>query len=284
MGTNVNGDGTVPHVTSFAPVAISSSTNATPIVITTGTNHGYATGDTVLVEGHVTNTNANALWVVTVLTSASFSLNNSVGNGVGGATGYCIDYAVNPLWTVPSGGDLRNAGSVSSPLTAAANVAPFLYLRTGKYRLFDVYTFGSGANSTSNAAWSTTTPGANTWTSCTSMTALLSFSPSPVCDATSVLDVSLSFAGNIGGTPGTFAAFAIGMSDNGGAYTVLPTSARAASQISTLGTAITLHTTTSVSANHTFNFSLMCRADNGTTNFALFTSWDIICHHLRTNG
>lgn len=66
--------------------AIASSTNATPIVITKAA-HGLATGDTAIVNGHTVNTKANGVWTVTQLTVDTFSLDGSVGNGVGGATG-----------------------------------------------------------------------------------------------------------------------------------------------------------------------------------------------------
>lgn len=63
---------------------ISSSTNATPISITC-TSHGYSTGDTVVITGHGTNTNANGTWEITVTGADTFTLDGSVGNGVGGA-------------------------------------------------------------------------------------------------------------------------------------------------------------------------------------------------------
>jgi hypothetical protein len=72
---------------------ISSSTNATPIVITTSSAHGLVTGDYVVVTGHNTNTNANGVWKVgTTPTSTTFQIlqidgTNTTGNGVGGATG-----------------------------------------------------------------------------------------------------------------------------------------------------------------------------------------------------
>lgn len=69
-----------------ATTSITSSTNATPIVVTRA-SHGLSTGDTVVVTGHTTNTNANGTWEVNVLTSSTFELTGSVGNGVGGATG-----------------------------------------------------------------------------------------------------------------------------------------------------------------------------------------------------
>ncbi len=70
-----------------APRAIASSTNTSPIVVTTAAPHGYSTGQKVTIVGHATNTNANASWVVTVLSSTTFELDGSSGNGVGGASG-----------------------------------------------------------------------------------------------------------------------------------------------------------------------------------------------------
>jgi hypothetical protein len=70
-------------------ISISSSTNATPIVITTTTAHGLVTGDYVMVQGHSTNTNANGVWRVgTTPTSTSFQIlqmdgSNTTGNGAG---------------------------------------------------------------------------------------------------------------------------------------------------------------------------------------------------------
>ena len=75
------------NIASFIPA---SSTNATPIVFTKS-GHGLVTGDTVMIAGHTTNTNANGIWEVSVSGSNFTLLNadgtNSVGNGVGGATG-----------------------------------------------------------------------------------------------------------------------------------------------------------------------------------------------------
>lgn len=65
---------------------ISSSTNASPIEITTS-SHGLATGDTVIITGHTTNTNANGTWEITYVSATKFTLDGSTGNDVGGATG-----------------------------------------------------------------------------------------------------------------------------------------------------------------------------------------------------
>jgi hypothetical protein len=69
-----------------ATKSITSSTNATPIAITC-TAHGYSTGDTVVVTNHTVNTNANGTWEITVTGANTFTLDGSVGNGTGVASG-----------------------------------------------------------------------------------------------------------------------------------------------------------------------------------------------------
>jgi hypothetical protein len=70
----------------FNPVNIASSTNANPSVITTAAAHGYTSGDVVEILNHLVNTNANGTWVVTVTSTAAFSIPQPA-NGVGAATG-----------------------------------------------------------------------------------------------------------------------------------------------------------------------------------------------------
>lgn len=80
--------------------AIVSSTNATPIVVRVSTTDytrlvadGLAVGATVVTYNHTTNTKANGVWEVSALdgvddiTLVNADGTNSVGNGVGGATG-----------------------------------------------------------------------------------------------------------------------------------------------------------------------------------------------------
>jgi hypothetical protein len=83
-----------PATTNFmrlgrAPLAISSSTNASPIAMTV-TAHGYVTNDVVTIRGHTVNTNANGTWTIAVTGPNTFTLNGSTGNGVGGATGHVV--------------------------------------------------------------------------------------------------------------------------------------------------------------------------------------------------
>ena len=76
-------------------ILVSSSTNATPIVVTTVT-HNLSNGDLVSIIGHTTNTAANGVWKVAGVTGTTFQLTNpvdgtnSTGNGVGGATGSAV--------------------------------------------------------------------------------------------------------------------------------------------------------------------------------------------------
>lgn len=81
---------------SATPVSITSSTDATPIVIT-ATAHGFSTGDLVLIFGHTTNVAANGIYKVTRVDANSFSLQdrytgaNIVGSGAGaGANGLAV--------------------------------------------------------------------------------------------------------------------------------------------------------------------------------------------------
>ena len=91
-----------------AAVNISSSTNATPIVITTSAVHGLVAGDYVSITGHNTNTNANGVWKVgTVGSTTTFQIlqmdgTNTTGNGVGSGGTYrkatnCIVKLASPV-------------------------------------------------------------------------------------------------------------------------------------------------------------------------------------------
>jgi hypothetical protein len=78
----------------------SAYTNATPIVVTTGV-HGLATGASVTITGVGGNTAANGSWSITVLSTTTFSLNGSVGNG-----------------TYTSGGTIQTGNRTRRPMEA----------------------------------------------------------------------------------------------------------------------------------------------------------------------
>jgi hypothetical protein len=88
---NMTTFGTARCNDSISPnVAIASSTNASPIVVTTAAPHGLTGTPTVVVLKHLVNTAANGAWFATVIDSTRVALQNSTGNGVGGATGIVV--------------------------------------------------------------------------------------------------------------------------------------------------------------------------------------------------
>ncbi len=106
-----------------ASIAITSSTDATPIVVTSAT-HGFVTGDSIVVAGHTTNVAANGTWVVTVLTPTTFSLNGSVGSGAGAGSGGTATYPVGTgLGCDVLGITLEVAAKTGTPKLAAGQKA-----------------------------------------------------------------------------------------------------------------------------------------------------------------
>lgn len=86
-----------------AATTITSSTDATPIVVT-DTAHGYNDGDVITIAGHTTNTPANGTHVIHVLTDNTYALLNTVGVGAG-AAGTAVSTGVNvqtPGTSVPT--------------------------------------------------------------------------------------------------------------------------------------------------------------------------------------
>ena len=69
---------------------VTAASNAAPIVITTSVAHGYTTGDMVRVRDSLGNTAANGEWLITVLTSTTFELDGSAGNGAWTSGGECF--------------------------------------------------------------------------------------------------------------------------------------------------------------------------------------------------
>lgn len=59
--------------------AVTTATNATPIVVTSN-SHGFNNGDVVTIRDVLGNTNANGIWTVANKTTNTFELAGSVGN------------------------------------------------------------------------------------------------------------------------------------------------------------------------------------------------------------
>lgn len=112
------------------PVTVTSSTDATPIVVT-ATAHGLVTGKRVLVYGHSTNIAANGIFKVGVTTANTFQLLDEItgasvaGSGAGsGSGGICC--VAPPVLSVAS---FRNvvfqvdtSGSTTSTLCAIGSL------------------------------------------------------------------------------------------------------------------------------------------------------------------
>ena len=69
-----------------AGIVVSSSTNATPIVITLAAGHGLKNGDRLAIAGVTGNTNANGEWTLSNVGATTATLTGSVGNGTHGGT------------------------------------------------------------------------------------------------------------------------------------------------------------------------------------------------------
>lgn len=135
MATDYNGKPSlVTHPTSLN---ISSSTNATPIEVTTTAAHGLTDGDIVRVKTHSTNTAANGFWQVVVTSSTKFTLKdpasgaNSVGNGVGGATG-TVDRFSTGTFSIPADlVDDMDAASINVGLEANGDRTAYALWKLG---------------------------------------------------------------------------------------------------------------------------------------------------------
>ncbi len=152
------GNGAPASANCNTAASITSSTNASPIVVTK-TSHGLTNGTVITVYGHATNTAANGTWMAGAATTNTFALcgywdgttcqNPAVGNGVGGATGFfstqvgriyfrndatagqnlyfCTDSTGSPAWTqhnpTTSGAPATNQVALFSSSTAITGTA-----------------------------------------------------------------------------------------------------------------------------------------------------------------
>lgn len=133
------GSGTWVGSKTQATVAISSSTNASPIVITTSSTMsslGISNGDTITITGHTTNTNANGTWEVSNVSGSTCSLVGSSGNGIGGATGVLrkasnqrVLLSSSPIINIASHGNRGNGRTAwtaqTADITTSLNTSDF---------------------------------------------------------------------------------------------------------------------------------------------------------------
>lgn len=143
MSTKYNGQATLvsPTKGAGARVAISAVANTSPIAITTSGAHGFNTGDSIEQEG--TSGIADGQYQITNVDGTHYTLNGTTANGTA-ATGYAIDYELLPAVTIPANGELVDMGPLGSAIEGAYDPIPFLYRRTGKWRLYNQYNILAG--------------------------------------------------------------------------------------------------------------------------------------------
>lgn len=283
-------NGTTPAAIAPAPIAIASSTNASPIVVTTAAPHGYGTGTwTVQIVGHQVNTAANGLWQAEVTGASTFRLIGSTGTGVGGATGVAQNMSVGPVVTLPADGDLADAASVNGPNESAADVAPYLFQRVGAYNLHAVYqtgTFTSQTNTFSSTALTTAT-----WVPLTGLTDIFSASSDRYLASGDLLEVE--FGTTILLTRGIAVvryAMAIGLTLNGGAASAQSGSVRVVQLDNAISTtdympvSFAMAIDSGFSADDRFDISILANKDSAAAyNLDLIAGYSITVKHYRSN-
>jgi hypothetical protein len=119
--------GDCPHRT------VASVSAGTPMVVTTTANHGFSTGDEVIVSQELKQTGANARWKVTVIDAKRFSLDGSAGVAALGAStggGFVIGVKEMP--------DCTGTQTAKAPMPMVNNTAckPWRLYGSGEARLF----------------------------------------------------------------------------------------------------------------------------------------------------
>ncbi len=296
MSVTYYGDGTQPSLVSSVAgvkVPILSSTNATPIVVQTASPHGFTTGsatDTVEIEGHLVNTAANGVWQITTVDATHFQLNTSIGNGVGAATGYAIDYSVNPATSIMADGtDMLDAAHLNLPAENLANMVPWMNRRVGKYRLYDIYITSS---SSSVVYASLAAVGGNPFTLVPGAGALFSFASDPHAPILGVSDILfVSYVGGAASTAVTGSTPSLGaclglQAYGAGAYTPDLAAQGTWTPQGALSTpAVTLNSVFFGGSLERFDIGVMAAITNGigTATIQLLSPYRITAFHYRQN-
>lgn len=283
-------NGTVPAPTVGANTryTIQSSTNASPIQVTFTAGTAINDQDTIEIEGHLVNTAANGVWVARKVSGSIYTLTGSTGNGVGGQTGYAIDYQVTPAITIPDDGDLIAASSVNPALESNANALPFLYRRAGAARLVDVYDVDWG---NTGAGWGSISVSS---TSFTAMTVSPASSPGlfffasgtdpapPAVQAGDFFECFLSLQG-ISTISGQFNTVTLGWARNGGPFSLIVAAEGALFENSTIGASLAFKTGP-LGATSWFDFAVMVNSNTGSTaTFQGVGVGHLLVNHYRPN-
>jgi membrane protease YdiL (CAAX protease family) len=103
---------------------VAAATNTTPIEVTTSGDHGFATGDTVVVDGVEGNTAANGSWTATVRSDTTLVLDGSEGSGAYAGGGTVAPGDLLYRWSTVIGGLVQYALILGLVLVIARGLAP----------------------------------------------------------------------------------------------------------------------------------------------------------------
>lgn len=119
MPSNITGD--ADDATIGNTKVVTGATNASPIVITTSTAHGYDTDDYVTILAVTGNTAANGCSKITKLSGTTFSLNGTTGSGAYVSGGIAVGSNFQPQIQVPNDLEAITASVNNAPLEALAH-------------------------------------------------------------------------------------------------------------------------------------------------------------------
>ena len=132
MGTIYDG---IPGNIAFpAAVAITSTTNANPITVTTSAPHGLLTGDKARIYDHQSNTAANGIWTVTRTGASTYTI-PVAGIAAGGATGSSQGLVYGAALTLPADGDADAAATFNAALAPLTDRSAVTVLSLGQFKL-----------------------------------------------------------------------------------------------------------------------------------------------------
>jgi hypothetical protein len=295
-----NPDGSVPFPVTGAQTRVAVASVVfnigTGIVVTTQAANGYQDGDTIELEG-VYNSGSttvlsaiNGVYSIGYINTTQFILNTSATLAATQSnTGFTIDYSVNPVFQLMGDGDALKASNLNPAIQGATNAIPFLYRKSGKYRLHDIYAATIG---TARATWSSTTTTSTSYISAISATGLLSsdfstYPSPPIADLGDIMVASIT-VDSVCSTVGQSTYMTLGLSTNGGPYSPLSLVSEHLVDNGATSTPIfrsfTLSATVAMFASGTFNFAIMVSGITSlSTNSQLAGVSQITVHHYRVN-
>lgn len=134
-------------------ISVTDATNASPIVITTASAHGYATGNKIVVQQVGGNTAANGAWIITVINTTSFSLDGSTGNAAYTSGGYVTNRSMLTGVHVTVACHVARGG-FAAPLANGDDMAGVTIQNTGTAKATDAFYVATSPTVTGDAWWS----------------------------------------------------------------------------------------------------------------------------------